>query len=96
MMEVWLDDGAWRGGWGDGWRGWADVAPRRCQASLRRAVSSHRTPGLGGGGGAGMVGWTLHPRAVRPASAGRCRATALRGLEGGELADSDLGNSSEI
>jgi hypothetical protein len=32
-------------GWGDGWQGWVDVAPPRCQASCRRAESSLRTPG---------------------------------------------------
>ena len=39
MMEVWLV------GWGDGWQGWVDIAPPRCQASCRRAESSLRTPG---------------------------------------------------
>ncbi len=44
MMEVWL------GGWGEGWQDWVDVAPPRCHASCRQAVSSHRTPGARGGG----------------------------------------------
>ena len=30
---------------------------------------------------AGKVGWTLLPRAVKPAAAGRSQASALRGLE---------------
>jgi hypothetical protein len=52
-------------GWGDGWQGWVDVAPPRCQASCRRPESSLRTPGArsGGmarpvfGGIADKVGW---------------------------------------
>ena len=32
---------------------------------------------------AGKVGWTLRPRAVKPAAAGRSPASALRGLEAG-------------
>ena len=39
MMEA-----GWEG-WGVGRDGRVDVAPPRCQASLHRAVSSHRTPG---------------------------------------------------
>ena len=44
MMEV-----GWEG-WGVDWDGRVDVAPPRCQASCRRAVSSHRTPGARLGG----------------------------------------------
>jgi hypothetical protein len=44
MMEVWLV------GWGDGWQGWVDIAPPRCQASCRRAESSLSTPGARSGG----------------------------------------------
>ena len=39
MMEVGWD------GWRVDWDGRVDVAPPRCQASLRRAESSLRTPG---------------------------------------------------
>jgi hypothetical protein len=53
MMEVWL------GGWGDGSQGLGDVAPPRCQASLRRAESSLRTPGVDRRFLAGAYGGTM-------------------------------------
>ena len=41
--------------------GRVDSFPPRCQASCRRAVSSHRTPGLEGGGGLGWSGVLFSP-----------------------------------